>query len=104
MVVKSSSKQQVRPLPEPPMLEDAMLDPRYVPTNAELWRLYLDLRRDFLAHQVEFHQVASDISEIKEMIAQAKGGWKVLLALGTVLTGMFGAGAWIWTNIVQRVP
>ncbi len=71
--------------------------------NAELWKHLvinqqevISLQRQFMAHQ---SVVTKELSDIKDILAQAKGSWKTLVAIAGVMAAMTGAAAWVWINI-----
>lgn len=43
--------------------------------------------------------MASDLHEIKQAVTEAKGGWKTLVALGTIASTLGGFVTWILSNI-----
>lgn len=54
-----------------------------------------DVQRDLGAHEAkiealerEVHAMRGDLAEIKGLLQQAKGGWKVLLAVGSLSSGL----------------
>ena len=43
--------------------------------------------------------MAQDIHTIKEAITEAKGGWKTLVALGTIASALGGVVTWMLSHI-----
>lgn len=54
-----------------------------------------DVQRDLGAHEAkiealerEVHGMRGDLAEIKQILAQAKGSWKMLLAISSLSSGL----------------
>lgn len=45
--------------------------------------------------KVQIREVTDGIDEIKELVQQSRGGWKVIAAMGTVITFLAGAAVWL---------
>lgn len=43
--------------------------------------------------------MASDLHEIKEAVTSAKSGWKTLVALGTIVSGVVGFVTWAFSHL-----
>lgn len=49
-------------------------------------------------------QMASDIQGMRVQMAEARGGWKLLLLLGGAAGSLGAAGTWLASNLVGKTP
>lgn len=62
------------------------------------------------AHQADIAQLKadmaamrSDMKEIKETLLQAKGGWRMLMAVGGLGSALGAVGGWIASHVLPKV-
>lgn len=70
--------------------------------NAEIWRKMWSLQEQIITLQKDqaTHQqdISKQLGEIKDILSQAKGGWKVLLIVG----GVVGTVVTIVVELLRR--
>lgn len=74
--------------------------------NVELWKHLvinqqeiISLQRNQLANQ---ESVARELANIKDILSQARGGWRVFVGIGSVVALGISALAWVWLNVLHN--
>jgi hypothetical protein len=65
---------------------------------AELWRWLREHQRMEHEHQ---SSINARLTNIEDTLSQAKGGWKVLVTMGTLVTAASAGVAWLWVNVLH---
>lgn len=62
----------------------------------------IELQQQFISHQqqqiLKDNRITEQLQEIRDLVSQAKGGWKVAMFFGSVSTVVAGALVWIWSQ------
>lgn len=86
-------------------LEGYQEERRVTPDNAALWRQLVINQQEVIAmqrNQLVFQDnVTKKLAAIEDILSQAKGGWKVFIAVGTTVTAILGGLAWVAVNILH---
>lgn len=73
--------------------------------TAALWRQLVINQQEVIAlqrNQLAFQKdVAEKLSAIENILSQAKGGWKVFLAIGTATSVILGGVGWVLVNVLH---
>lgn len=56
--------------------------------NKNIENIQTKIEEDYKDLKNEFKDIKSSIDEMKHVLSSAKGGWKVLIIIGTVITGV----------------
>lgn len=48
------------------------------------------------------NKISDDLTTIKDILSQARGGWKVFVTTGTAITMAIGGLAWVWTTFFHK--
>jgi len=46
----------------------------------------------------DVHSLKKTVEELRDIMVQARGGWHVTMAFGTVASALAAIGAWIFSN------
>jgi len=75
--------------------------------SLDIWKQLVAQQQQLLAlqqQQKEFQEKTStDLAAIREILAQARGGWKVFLWVGSIGVGMATVAAWVWANVIPHI-
>jgi len=67
----------------------------------------IELQQQFIAHQqqqlLKDNRITEELKAIRDLVSQAKGGWKVAMLFGSISTVIAGALAWGW-NQFTHIP
>ena len=72
--------------------------------NAQKDRL-IEMQQQFIAHQqqqiLKDNRITDELKAIRDLVSQAKGGWKVAMVFGSVATVLAGAFTWAWSQFTH---
>lgn len=62
------------------------------PSNSELYRLLVFQNKQFDEFKKQYKE---DMDGVKDILAEARGGWKVFILIGSATTMILAALAWL---------
>lgn len=72
--------------------------------NAQKDKL-IEMQQQFIAHQqqqlLKDNRITDELKAIRDLVSQAKGGWKVAMVFGSISTVIAGALAWVWSQFTH---
>lgn len=61
-----------------------------------------NIRDDLHEVRARVAAIETDLRAVREFLAGAKGGWKVLVAVGAVVTFIVGIAGWFAPTLIKR--
>lgn len=69
--------------------------------------MLIEMQQQFIAHQqqqiLKDNRITEELKAIRDLVSQAKGGWKVAMVFGSVSTVAVGGLAWLWSQFTHTL-
>lgn len=69
--------------------------------------MLIEMQQQFIAHQqqqiLKDNRITEELKAIRDLVSQAKGGWKVAMVFGSISTVVAGGLVWLWSQFTHTL-